>query len=542
MSSAFSAIWGQEFCLCLSNTLGMNNTANASKPITDLEKRCLELEQKNAELTAKVRWYEEQFRLRQQKKFGASSEKSDAEQLSLFNEAEVEAQPLAAEPTLEKITYERRKKQPGQREAKLQGLPVKTIEYRLPVEEQVCSVCGGQLHEMTVEIRQELEIIPAQVSVVQHIQHVYACRGCQDHGTSTPVVTAKKPNPVLKGSLVSPSTMAYVMSQKYVDGLPLYRQEQQFERLGLDLPRQTLANWMLYGANKWLVSLYNRMHQQLLAQDILHADETTLQVLHEPGRPAESKSYLWLYRTGRAGPPIVLYDYQETRAGENPKNFLKGFRGYLHVDGYAGYHGLADVTLVGCWAHARRGFDEALKALPKDKRAAKVAARVGLDFCNQLFAIERNLAEAPPEERHAARKERSQPVLDAFLAWLHAQEHALPQSPFGKAVNYCLNQWDKLIGFMLDGRLEISNNRGERSIKPVVMGRKAWLFANTPLGAKASAIIYSIVESAKENGLNPFAYLKYLFEQLPNVDVADPAVIDALLPHSPTLPACCRLK
>ena len=522
-----------------------NKAANASNSITDLEKLCQQLQQKNAELTAKVKWYEEQFRLSQQRKFGASSEKSDTEQLSLFNEAEAEAQPLAAEPTLEKITYERRKKQPGQREAKLADLPVETIEYRLPDEEQVCSVCGDHLTEMRTEIRRELMIIPAQVKVLEHVQQVYACRKCQAEGTSTPIVTAPMPAPVLKGSLVSASSMAYVMSQKYVDGLPLYRQEQQFMRLGLELSRQTLANWMLYGANKWLVLLYNRMHQQLLQQDILHADETGLQVLHEPGRSAEAKSCLWLYRAGQYGPPIVLYDYQETRAGKHPKNFLSGFRGYLHVDGYPGYHALAleGVTLVGCWAHARREFDEALKALPKDKRSAKVAARDGLDFCNQLFAIERDLAKASPEERHEARQKRSQPVLDAFLAWLHVQrDQALPKSAFGKAITYCLNQWHKLTAFMQDGRLEISNNRSERSIKPVVIGRKAWLFSNTPLGATASAIIYSVVESAKENGLNPFEYLKYLFQQLPNVDVNDSAVIDALLPHSPTLPASCRIK
>ncbi len=191
----------------------------------------------------------------------------------------------------------------------------------------------------------------------------------------------------------------------------------------------------------------------------------------------------------------------------------------------------------------RRAFEEALKVLPKDKRKAKVAAREGLSFCNQLFAIERDLADATPEERYKTRLVRSQPVLDAFLAWLNKQkEQALPKTAFGKAITYCLNQWGKLTAFIQDGRLELSNNRGERSIKPVVIGRKNWLFANTPLGARASAIIYSIVESAKENGLNPFMYLKHLFEQLPNVNVDAPAIIASLLPYSPTLPAECRIN
>ena len=528
----------------MENILSMNSSiANSSNLITDLEQRCLQLELKNAELAATVKWWEERYSLAQKRKFATSSEKSDSTQLSLFNEAEQEAQPLLVEPTLEKITYERRKKQPGQREALLKDLPVKTIMYTLPAAEQVCSCCGGKLHEMRTEIRQELEIIPAKVNVVQHVRQVYACRKCQQEGTSTPIITAPMPAPVLKGSLVSPSTMAHVMNQKYVDGLPLYRQEQQFARLGLKLSRQTLANWVLHGADKWLIHLYNRLHQQLIKQDVLHADETTLQVLHEPGRAAKSKSYLWLYRTGRDGPPIVLYDYQETRAGYNPKKFLNGYKGYLHVDGYAGYHLVENVTLVGCWAHARRESDEALKVLPKDIRGRKTAAREGLDFCNRLFAIERDLQELTPEKRYEARIKHSRPVLDAFLAWLKEQAtQALPKSAFGKAVNYCLNQWSKLEAFMQDGRLEISSNRGERSVKPVVIGRKNFLFCNTSRGAKASAIIYSIVETAKENGLNPYEYLKHLFTTLPNIDVTNMAVIDELLPYSTSLPASCRVK
>jgi transposase len=293
---------------------------------------------------------------------------------------------------------------------------------------------------MSTEVRQELKIIPAQVKVVKHVRYVYSCRRCEREDITTPIVTAPMPSPVLPGSLVSPSLMAYIMSQKYVESMPLYRQEQQFARLGIELSRQTLANWMLYGANRWLTLLYDRMHEYLLKQDILHADETTLQVLHEPGRAAETDSYLWLYRTGRVGPPIILYDYQTTRGGQHPREFLSGFKGYLHVDGYAGYNGLPDVTLVGCWAHARRKFDEALKALPGSKRSAAAAAKEGLEFCNRLFAIERDLKEATPEKRYEIRLARSHPVLDAFLAWLKSQSsQVLPKSSFGQAITYCLN-------------------------------------------------------------------------------------------------------
>jgi transposase len=464
------------------------------------------------------------------------------EQQQLFNEAEVEAKPSVAEPTIEEITY-RRQKQQGHREIQLENLPVEIIEYRLPTDEQICSCCGNALHEMSTEVRQELKIIPAQVKVVNHVRYVYACRRCEREAINTPIVTAPMPAPVVPGSLVSPSAMSFIMIQKYVDSMPLYRQEQQLARLGVEISRQTLANWMILGSQRWLRPLYDRMHEHLLHQDVLYADETTLQVLHEPGRSAESTSYMWLYRTGRAGPAMVLYDYQTTRAGKHPCRFLSGFKGYLHVDGYAGYHGLPDVTLVGCWAHARRKFDEALKALPAEHQSAAVVTKEGLAFCNRLFAIEREIHDATPEERYEIRLARSRPVLEAFLSWLKLQgPKVLPKSAFGQAIKYCRNQWDKLNAFMQDGRLELDNNRSERSIKPFVIGRKNWLFANTPRGATASATIYSIVETAKENGLNPLSYLQYLFERLPNIDIQDQSAMDELLPWSSTLPPECRLK
>ena len=252
---------------------------------------------------------------------------------------------------------------------------------------------------------------------------------------------------------------------------------------------------------------------------------------------------LWLYRSSREGPGIVLYDYQRTRASKHPNRFLAGFKGYLHVDGYAGYNALTNITLVGCWAHARRKFDEALKALPAEKSNAQVAAKEGLEFCNRLFAIERKIKELSAEERYKIRLERSRPLVDDFYAWLKYQKpRVLPKSAFGQAINYCLNQRERLVAFLIDGRLELDNNRSERSIKPFVIGRKNWLFANTPRGAKASATIYSIVETAKENGLNPFAYLKYLFEKLPNVDIFDEDVLDKFLPWSSDLPSECRVN
>jgi transposase len=526
----------------------MNEMSNiTAMSLEELQKRYTVLLEKNAnlekqvvELTVMVEWFKEQLRLSRKRQFASSSERTpSSEQLGIFNEAEAEARSLP-EPTVETITYTRRKERRS-REALLKDLPVETVEYRLAPEEQICPECGGPLHEMSTEVRQELKIIPAQVKLVKHVRYIYSCRRCEREEVTTPVITAPMPAPVLPGSLASPSALAYIMDQKYVQGMPLYRQEEQLARLGIELSRQTMANWILSAADKWLKPLYSRMHELLVKRDVLHADETTLQVLHEPGRAAQTQSYLWLYRTGNIGPPIILYEYQTSRSSEHPKMFLSGFKGYLHVDGYAGYNGLPNVTLVGCWAHARRKFDEALKALPDTKRPAAVAAEEGLEFCNRLFAIERDLKDLKPYERYLKRLERSRPVLDAFWAWLNQlSPQVLPKSALGQAVNYCLSQWDKLVAFLQDGRLEISNNRSERSIKPFVIGRKNWLFSNTPRGAQASATIYSIVETAKENGLNPFRYLTYLFETLPNMDITEPTVLDQVLPWSKSIPAICR--
>lgn len=533
----------------MANQFFMNATTTAAATIKKLREENILLkqenelqQQQNAELSAKIKWFEEQFRLNQHRLYGRSSEQTPPAQINLFNEAETEAKPEVPEPTIEEITYKRRKKK-GHREEMLQDLPVEVIEYRLPEGEQTCSCCGGPLHEMSTEVRQEIKVIPAQAVVVKHVQYVYGCRRCERKEISTPIKTASMSNPVLPGSLASPTSISYVMSQKFVEGLPLYRQEAQWERLGVEISRQTMANWMIQASERWLRPLYERMRYHLLEKDILHADETTLQVLHEPGRAAGTTSYMWLYRTGRDGPPIILYDYQTTRAGKHPARFLETFKGYLHADGYAGYDGIPGITIVGCWVHARRNFDEALKALSTIEKDTPTVAQEGLEFCNKLFAIEREFHDAKTEARYQGRLEKSLPVVDAFAAWLKYQTpRVLPKSAVGKAIQYCRNQWDKLTAFLKDGRLELDNNRSERSIKPFVIGRKNWLFANTQKGASASATIYSVVETAKENGLNPFEYLKFLFEELPNMDIKEEDALDKLLPWSTTLPDVCKVK
>ncbi len=301
--------------------------------------------------------------------------------------------------------------------------------------------------------------------------------------------------------------MAHIAVQKFVMGSPLYRQEQELKRRNILLSRQTMSNWLMWCTDNYLKYIYDELRGELVKHDLLHADETELQVLHEPGKAPQSKSWMWLYRTsGDAEHPIVLYEYQPGRGQEYPKKFLEGFRGYLQTDGYAGYNGLENVRHVGCWAHARRGFDEATKAVPKGKRSP--TAEQGLAYCTKLFDLEEEFKDLSPEERKERRQEWSKPILDAVLAWANTRT-AAPKSELGKALTYLKNQWQTLTVFLEDGRIELSNNRAERSIKPFVISRKNFLFANTPGGARTSAVLFSLIETAKENGLDPYKYLTW---------------------------------
>ena len=538
----------------------MENTAEVTKTteefqfeISTLQNEYAALKQDHAELQAKYEWLLEQIRLSKQKLYGRKREAVQTEnQISmmelfaeLFNEPEVLVEENAQlEPTVEEIQVSyKRKKYPGQRTDILEGLPVERIDYELPENERICEACGNSIHEMSIEVTRQLKIVPAQVVVVEHVRHIYSCRNCENTGTSATIAKAPMPKPTIPHSIASESAIAYVITQKYQFGLPLYRQEQQWKMLGIQISRQTMANWVIDSSERWLTLIYNRMRQYLLERDIIHADESVLQVLKEPGRPATSNSYMWLYRTGRDGPPIILFNYQTTHASKHPTTFLSGFKGYLNTDGYAGYNNLPDVINIACFCHARRKFVDALKAMPKNTSGKPCAAEEGLAFCDKLFEIERSLKDKSDKERYKERLKTSKPILDKFYEWLKYQKpRVTPKSSLGVAVNYCLNLWEKLTGFLKDGRLEIHNNRSERSIKSFVIGRKGFLFANTPKGATASAVAYSIVETAKENGLKPFEYLSYILAALPNLDFNDQTTLDSILPWSTELPDHCRLK
>jgi transposase len=515
----------------------MINDTKTTENVADLKARIAQNEARIAELETLVKYYEAQFRLEKQRQFGASSEKGEIpEQLGLFDEAENTAAPKQPEPSLEEITYTRRKRE-GKREEDLSGLPVVVVEHKLPEDEQDCPECGESLHEMGHDIaRRELEIVPAQVRVIEHKRAVYSCRNCEKNSDHVPIVKAPTPEPLIKGSLASPSAVAHIIHQKYVMAAPLYRQEQDWQRQGIVLTRQTMANWVIRCSRDWLELLYNRMRLLLLTFSVLHADETVLQVLKEPGKAANTNSYMWLYRTsGDAEHPIVLYEYQPTRSSSHPKRFLEGWNGYLHTDGYDGYHKLP-VTVVGCWVHMRRKFTDALKTIPPEERADSDAGKA-IEHIAQLFRLETLWKDLPPEERFKLRLEQSKPLAEFFYSWLDTLK-ILPKMPMGKAIHYALSQKRWLMNVYLDGRTELSNNRAENSIRPFVIGRKNWLFCNTQRGARASSVIYSLIETAKENGLKPFEYLKFLLETVLNTTTGE---LESLLPWGDAVPEGCRM-
>ena len=487
------------------------------------------------ELKSQNEWLLEQLRLANRKRFGTSSEKTREElpdQLHLFNEAEAYAAPPGTKTTAV-AAHTRQKRSRRLEEALPENVPVEVVEHHLSAEERECPICGEIMPEIGKEVRRTLKILPAQVSIREDWYYACACRKCQNEGTETPVVKAEKTPAFLSGSYASPEAVAHIMTQKFCMGSPLYRQEQEWARQGIRLSRQTMSNWILRSTEDWLRPVYDELHRRLVRQSVLHADETTLQVLHEPGKKAQTKSYMWLYRTGGdMGSPIVLYEYQPSRKSAHAEKFLEGFTGYLHADGYQGYHKLPEnIRVVGCWAHARRKFDEALGAIPPDKREGS-AALTGLQYCNELFAWEKRFESLGPEERQKQRLKEEKPILDALLSWADSiAGSAAPKSALGKALHYLREQWPYLVRYLEDGRLELSNNRAERSIKPFVIGRKNFLFANSPLGAQSSAVIYSLIETAKENGLDPYSYLVSVFERAPVLGLnKHPENVRVLLP------------
>ena len=514
--------------------------------INDKDAYILQLENTVKSLEKQVNNLTEIIILLRKQKFGSSSEKTPKKEIdnqpNLFNEAEQEAVSDAEEPAVQRVNGFYRKNSKTKREELLKDLPVQEVLCDVAEEERICPQCQSGLVPVGKEIvREELEYIPAKLQIVRYIRLAYGCQKCKQKGTPY-IVKALTPTSLMNHSLASPTTVANVMYQKYVNGMPLYRQEKEWEQLGLALSRATMANWIIRCSQDWLMPVVKRLRQELLKRDIICCDETPVQVLKEPGKKPQSKSYMWLYRTGTDGaPPIVLYDYKPSRSGKNPADYLKDFHGYLHTDGFAGYEKVEDVTRCCCWAHLRRYFVEAIP----DKKAAgapPTTAEIGRDYCNKLFEIEKEFVPLSPDKRKAERLRLEKPVLEAFWCWLDSLT-PLKGSRLGKAVTYAQNQKPYMENYLLDGRCSISNNIAENSIRPFTLGRKNWLFSDTPKGADASAAVYSIVETAKANNLNIYTYLNYLLLYMPDMDYRKyPELLDDMMPWSERVRQECGKK
>jgi transposase len=470
---------------------------------------------------------QEQVALLRQRLFGRKSEQTpDAAtpQLALFNEAESLAEQLdeAADSEVVEEVVAPSARRRGKRKPLPAELPRVEVIHELPEHELACE-CGCRKHVSGEEVSEQLEIVPMQIRVIRHIRKVYACKVCE----SAPV-TADKPAQLIEKSLASPSVLAMLLTTKYVDGLPLYRFEKVLARHGIDLSRQTLARWVIQ-CGEHLQPLLNLLREHLLASPVIHCDETRVQVLKEAGREPSSQSWMWVQTGGPPDRPVVLFDYTTSRAQEVPLRLLEGFKGYLMTDDYAGYNALAarpGIERLACLAHARRKFVEAQKVQPKGKTGR---ADVALNLINRLYAIERELKDASDEQRYRGRQQHSLPVLEQLKAWLDkTQPQVTTQNALGKAVNYLASNWGRLVRYVEAGYLPIDNNRAENAIRPFVIGRKNWLFSDTPKGATASAQLYSLVETAKANGQEPYMWLRHVLERLPQARSVED--YEALLP------------
>ena len=466
------------------------------------------------------------------KLFGVKSEKMpcSVEQLSLFDEAEQECEP----ELLEEITYKRaKKKQKGTLEIKLDNLKHVKEVYDIDEKDIICDICGTKMHRVGEEfVRHEVVYEPAKLYVKDIYRKTYECRNCRKRGKVV-MLKAGTPAPVIPHSFTSPSVLSQVITDKFVNHMPLYRQEAEWKRLGLDLSRTTMANWLIIASREYFIPIVNRMHEILVEEKYLHADETPIQVLNEPGKPATSKSYMWVYSSIReSSKPIRIFEYKPDRKAENPQKFLEDFNGTLISDGYGSYNNIEGAVNAYCWAHARRKFYEALPADMKD--ASDTLAYTGLKKMAKLFAIEKEIDTFPPEDKVKIRQEKSKPLVDDFFSWCaDAQNKSLTRSKIGKAIQYALNLEKGLRVYLDDGLVPMTNSLDERNIRPFTMSRKNFLFCASTKEADASASIFSLIETAKANRLNPFDYIEYILDIMPQIDIIQhPEKIDWFMPWS----------
>lgn len=475
----------------------------------------------------------EQIEFLTKKLFGTSSERRKDDitgQLNLFNEVEqcqTSNDDVVSEQ--ETIIKEHSRKAKTKLDEKLKGIPVEKIRVELKEDELSCPQCDSRLMVIGEEVvRRELEYIPAKVKVKEYISVHYGCPECKQTD-ETYIVKAPVPKALMKHSIASPSSVAWAMYQKYANCMPLYRQEKDWQQYGIKLSRTTLANWIIHCSDQYFRPLYNYLHQQLLKRQFLMADETTVQVLKEPERHPQNKSYMWLYRSGEDElPTIILYSYTQTRGGYNAGTFLSGFEGYLETDGYQGYNKVIGIKRCCCWAHVRRYL---IDAVPKGKEYDYSNPAVqGVQYCNKLFQYEDTYKQKgyTHEKRKEMRLRQEKPVLDAFWLWLDNQRPTR-NTRMHKAVTYIRNRREFLETYLEDGRCSFSNNLSENAIRPFTVGRKNWLFSDSADGVEASAIVYSMVEMAKAHNLNIYKYLSFLLESRPSLNMSD-AQMEQLTP------------
>ena len=490
----------------------------------------------------------EQVILGKQNRFGRSSEKmEDTSQICFrevngtivfFNEAEAVCDLNAAEPEDLELKSPKQPKRKGKKEADLSGLPVRRIDHYLSAEELEAEFGVRGWKQLPDAISRKYHFVPAKVEVEEHHIGVYASK------TDEHMVKADHPKTLLHGSLVSPSLGAAIINGKYVNAVPLYRLEQEFQRYGLQITRQNMANWCIRLAEEYLSILYDYLHKELYFYHVIQADETPVLVNHD-GRKAGSKSWMWVYRSGHLYQKrqIVLYEYQQTRNASHPREFLKGYDGICVTDGYQVYHTLEkeleELTIAGCWVHCRRRFDEALKLIPKSYQKESNTFLL-MKQIQAIYREEGKLKDLSSDERLKQRQAVIKPLVDAFFAYLKTI-NVSKKDKFGDAVGYALNQEKYLRVFLTDGDVPIDNNASERAIRGFCIGKKNWQMIDTIHGAKSSAIIYSIVETAKANNLKPFDYVQHLLEEMPkHMDDRDCSFLESLLPWSEKLPAGIR--
>ena len=500
----------------------MNQVAELEQENELLRKQLAQAETKIAERDAHVSSLQEQIRQYLSRRFAASSEKASADQMGLFNEAEETVEESNEKTESDTTTVKSHERRTKPRVSIPEALPREEILHDLPEEEKICPHDGAELKVIGSEDHEQLDIIPAQIKVLLHKRLKYACPCCDQH-----IVTAKKPKQPIEKSIASPGLLAHVAVQKYCDALPLYRQSEIFKRVDIHLDRSNLANWMVR-SGELIQPLINLLIDHLHQEKVLHLDETTLQVLDEPGKTAQSKSYLWLMASFNEKPATVFH-YAPTRNQSVPQELLSSSISAIMVDGYEGYQKACDqydIKRLGCWAHARRKFIDAQKLQKKGKTGKADRA---LAYIQKLYIFEKKVKGEPPDKRYEYRQQHAKPILEKLKSWTYKSLLTVPpNSAIGKALVYLNNQWDRLVSYIDDGHYPIDNNPAENAIRPFTVGRKNWLFSKSQAGAKTSANIYSLVETAKANGLNPYEYLRRIFKELPNVNTVED--VEALLP------------